>query len=196
VARANDTGTGSVNELWGHWDPVTWSDVHAADVTGQDAAPVLEALAALGAPPSPAVAEFLGQEQLSLVVEQAILHWEAAGLAAAQVVAFRDVQVTIADLPGLQLGLATSNAITLDANAAGYGWYVEIGPQDREAAASRMDLLTAVMHELGHVAGLADDYGAVDSADVMSGWLLPGTRRLPNLADMDAAFADGDWIGD
>ena len=82
-------------------EPIAWSDVHAADVTGPDAAP---ALMALGAPPSPAAAESLGQEQLSLVVEQAILQWEAAGLAAAQLAAFRDVQVVIADLPGLQLG--------------------------------------------------------------------------------------------
>ena len=101
VAKTNDTGTGSVNELWGHWEPIAWSDVHAADVTGQDAAP---ALMALGAPPSPAAAESLGQEQLSLVVEQAIQQWEAAGLAAAQLAAFRHVQVAIADLPGLQLG--------------------------------------------------------------------------------------------
>ncbi len=191
VAKTNETGTGSVNELWGDWSPVVWSDVHAADVTGQE----VPALTALAAAPSPA-AEPLGQEQLSLAVEQAILHWEAAGLTAAPLAAFRDVQVVIADLPGLQLGMATSSAIVLDVNAAGYGWSVEIDPQDRETAASRMDLLTAVLHELGHVAGLADDYGAVDSADVMSGWLLPGTRRLPTLADLDGAFADGTWIAD
>jgi hypothetical protein len=121
------------------------------------------------------------------------------------------VQVTIADLPGLQIGLATSGAIILDANAAGYGWYVDDTPLndfefvDTANSGARpstldsrlqMDLLTAVMHELGHVAGLADDYGAVDSADVMSGWLLPGTRRLPTLADVDLVFGDSDWIAD
>ncbi len=193
VARTNDAGTGSVSGLWGQWAPITWSDVHAADITGPDSGP---ALMALRAPSTPAAAQPLGQEQLSLVVEQAILHWEEAGLTAAPLAAFRDVQVVIADLPGLQLGMATSSAIVLDVNAAGYGWSVEIDPQDRETAASRMDLLTAVLHELGHVAGLADDYGAVDSADVMSGWLLPGVRRLPTLADVDAVFGDSDWIAD
>ena len=33
VAKANDTGTGFVNELWGFWSPITWLDVHVADVT-------------------------------------------------------------------------------------------------------------------------------------------------------------------
>jgi hypothetical protein len=107
--------------------------------------------------------------------------------------AFRHTQVVIADLPGLQLGLATPGAIVLDVNAAGYGWHVEASPQIREPAASRMDLLTAVLHELGHVAGLADQYGGQHSADVMSGWLRPGTRRMPTLADLDAVFGDGDW---
>jgi hypothetical protein len=193
VAKANETGTGSVNELWGHWEPISWSDVHAADVTGQDE---VSALMALGVPPNPAAAESLSQEQLVLVVAQAIQQWEAAGLAATQVAAFRHVQVAVADLPGLQLGLAGSGAIVLDVNAAGYGWYFEAAQENREAAASRMDLLTAVLHELGHVAGLADEYGDPDSGDMMSGWLLPGTRRLPTLADVDAVFGDGDWIVD
>ena len=57
-----------------------------------------------------------------------------------------------------------------------------------------MDLLTAVLHELGHVAGLADHYDDLDSADVMSGWLRPGTRRLPTLSDLDAVFGDSDWL--
>jgi hypothetical protein len=208
VAKANDTGTGSVNQLWGHWEPISWSDVQAANVTGQDAA---LALMALDAPQSAAAAESLGQEQLTLVVEQAIQQWETAGLAAAQLAAFRDMQVAIADLPGLQLGMATSGSIILDVNAAGYGWYADANPlEDFEFVDTansgcrpstldsrlQMNLLTAVMHELGHLAGLADDYGDLDSADVMSGWLLPGTRRLPTLADLDAVFGDSDWIAD
>jgi len=66
--------------------------------------------------------------------------------------------VTIADLPGSQLGLATADSITLDVNAAGYGWYAAAAPQTDDDGAVRMDLLTAVLHELGHVAGLADEY--------------------------------------
>jgi hypothetical protein len=30
----------------------------------------------------------------------------------------------------------------------------------------------------------------------MSGWLRPGTRRLPTLADLDAVFGDSDWLAD
>ena len=42
-------------------------------------------------------------------------------------------------------------------------------------AVSRVDLLTAVMHEFGHVLG--EGHSAGD--DVMEERLSPGTRRLP-----------------
>jgi hypothetical protein len=45
-----------------------------------------------------------------------------------------------------------------------------------------MDLLTVVMHELGHVGGLDDDYSASGHGDVMAGWLLEGERQLPGAA--------------
>jgi hypothetical protein len=53
-----------------------------------------------------------------------------------------------------------------------------------------MDLLTAVMHEMGHVLGLADDS---DAAELMAGLLQPGSRCLPTRADVDAILADNDW---
>jgi hypothetical protein len=42
-----------------------------------------------------------------------------------------------------------------------------------------MDLLTVVAHELGHVLGLDDLYGAEHADDLMSAMLPPGVRRLP-----------------
>ncbi|HPM85387.1 MAG TPA: matrixin family metalloprotease, partial [Candidatus Anammoximicrobium sp.] len=56
---------------------------------------------------------------------------------------------------------------------------------------SQMDLLTAVMHEMGHALGLADLDG--DDA-LMAGVLQPGTRRLPTLADVDQVLAGSDWF--
>jgi hypothetical protein len=41
-----------------------------------------------------------------------------------------------------------------------------------------MDLLTTVLHEFGHILGFAD--ALVGNSDIMFGWLLAGTRRLPN----------------
>jgi hypothetical protein len=50
--------------------------------------------------------------------------------------------ITVADLPGLELGDTVGNAITVDATAAGYGWTVMHQGDDT----LRMDLLTVVRH--------------------------------------------------
>src|SRR5262249_42471619 len=46
-------------------------------------------------------------------------------------------------------------------------------------AFGRMDLLTVVMHELGHTFGLEDLPAARDAHDLMATNLVPGERRLP-----------------
>jgi len=46
-------------------------------------------------------------------------------------------------------------------------------------AANRVDLLTVVMHELGHELGMADVDGTVAVGDLMAETLTPGVRRLP-----------------
>lgn len=45
--------------------------------------------------------------------------------------------------------------------------------------AGQYDLLTTIMHELGHVLGYEDTYAPDQSAALMSGWLQAGERRLP-----------------
>jgi len=93
------------------------------------------------------------------------------------------VAFSIDDLPGSILGLARPQAISIDVNAAGHGWFVDTSPHDdREFAegtvpGSTMDLLSVVMHELGHAAGLADHYDHDHADDLMFGLLQPGTRR-------------------
>ena len=180
---------------------LTAADKDALGVPVQQTIVVSAGLAAFAAPPTPAAAaDLLTLAQLAPVVELAISQWQAAGLDAPRLAALRQVHLAIVDLPGLQLGRATRDTITLDVNAAGYDWShdwsVASASSGCDEVASRMDLLTAVLHELGHVAGLEDQYGELDSADVMSGWLLPGTHRSPTLADVDAAFANSDWRED
>jgi hypothetical protein len=109
----------------------------------------------------------------------------------------------ILDLPGDLLGMTSGQKIQIDIKAAGYGWFVYPTPWDDveltpspvtndltalpgTSAAERADLLTTVLHELGHVLGFEhEDHGVMDET-------LPlGTRRfasdkLPlsrNLAD-------------
>jgi hypothetical protein len=54
----------------------------------------------------------------------------------------------------------------------------------------RVDLLTVVEHELGHLAGLEDLDGATD--ELMSRTLLSGQRRAPRVAEIDAILAEID----
>ena len=56
---------------------------------------------------------------------------------------------------------ASGNTIWLDANAAGYGWFIDPTPADdtefttpgNQGEMNRMDLLTVLEHELGHILG-------------------------------------------
>ena len=48
------------------------------------------------------------------------------------------------------------------------------------AAAGRLDLLTVVMHELGHLLGRGDVDVEVDARDLMNATLPGGVRRLPD----------------
>ena len=56
-----------------------------------------------------------------------------------------------------------------------------------------MDLLTAVLHEFGHVLGLADQHDGLLDLDLMDDRLASGTRRLPTPKDADALFGNGAW---
>jgi hypothetical protein len=89
-----------------------------------------------------------------------------------------EVNVAIEDLPPGQLGEAFGNTITLDINANGAGWYTDLtAPQ-----AGRVDLLTVVAHEIGHL--LSHDHSDV-AGDVMFETLPAGTRRVPELGQME-----------
>jgi hypothetical protein len=55
-----------------------------------------------------------------------------------------------------------------------------------------MDLLTVVMHELGHTAGLADLYDVEAEDDLMYGWLEAGERRTAHEAAVDSVFGSFD----
>ena len=135
----------------------------------------------------------MSQADLQPIVSEAIARWTSAGLDAATLAKLTQVQFVIADLPGSYLGEAEANRIYIDSNAAGYGWFVDPTPAaDEEFAASpsgqqlqavdpravdRIDLLTVVEHELGHVAGFGDLDALADN--VMSGVLGVGVRRNP-----------------
>ena len=128
---------------------------------------------------------------LQPVAEAAIARWVEAGIDAGQRALLESVAFGVADLKGTVLGISSGGFVVVDRNAAGWGWFVDATPMvDEEFFASgysagqvgaRMDLLTVLTHELGHVLGLDDDYAASYSAGVMYGLLDVGQRRMPEV---------------
>ena len=146
---------------------------------------------------------------LEPIVTEAIAEWREAGAPPQAVDAMKDVPFSVTDLAASYLGWSENGQVVIDLDAADHGWFVDPTPEiDEEFEPSeaegqlrtldpqvvdRMDLLTVVAHELGHIAGLKD----LDFSDgLMSDTLSKGIRRKPGLEEIDALFAlyeDPDW---
>src|SRR5262249_9778244 len=129
----------------------------------------------------------------------------------------KDVHIGIADLPDGGPGQLpvigyTAGTVLIDVHAGGFGWVIDptparnsrfvstdlSGPFTAPAggpASGRMDLLTVVMHELGHVYGLADLPLGEGGHDLMAMTLVPGERRLPGQGALTAAPNSGGAVG-
>jgi streptogramin lyase len=141
-------------------------------------------LVAAGANASGGNPDPLTPEELRTVVQEAIARWGAAGIDPAQLSALSQVAVGIADFPGPWLGMAFPGAVWIAQDAAGYGW--SLGDTPGSVASGKVDLLTVVEHELGHVLGLDDNNGS----GLMGLYLAPGVRREP-VPDTSAGLAAG-----
>ncbi|WP_417389721.1 Ig-like domain-containing protein [Gimesia sp.] len=127
-----------------------------------------------------------GDSTIDQVMDEALGIWQdALGLETVP-----DIQLVITNLGGTQLGEGkitgvdsegrpVSGIVTLDDNAAGLGWYSDLDSSvfsdtdlqggvaysaDAEsAAAGHYDLLTVLLHEIGHVLGFTDTYAPFES---------------------------------
>ena len=126
----------------------------------------------------------LTEVDLEAVVSEGIEHWDHQGLPAKSLDALSRIEFVLADLPGHTLGTTSdsTNVIWIDVDAAGHGWNVQSEPA--QLPMSRVDLLSTITHELGHVLGLTHDY--------MEAQLELGHRHLPHLLDDNSStdFAD------
>lgn len=155
--------------------------------------------------PAGSVTTALSQADLDTTIAAALQRWIDAGLTADQLAALQNTVFTTSDLPNWSLGQATTGHVTLDTDAAGKGWYVDATPFDdvefaNAASASRfyatnsalpaghVDLLTTVMHEMGHIVGLEDSYVNQNRNDLMFGYVTLGERRVPTHGEADGAI--------
>jgi Ca2+-binding RTX toxin-like protein len=133
------------------------------------------------ATPAPRRAGRLATEKaVAPLVREAARRWlSAEGLPAT---ALSGVRIVIADLPGQILSQTQGSTIYIDRDAAGWGWYIDRTPgtdsefsrPGNQGEQKRMDLLTALMHEMGHVMGREHE-----TSGVMTGDLRAGERENP-----------------
>jgi Ca2+-binding RTX toxin-like protein len=169
--------------------PVAWRPDNAVRLfaTGFGSGPASNAALAI-----PDIAE------LQSLTDAAVKLLVAGGLDEAAAGRLRTVESAVSDLPMGVLGLADGNRIVIDVDASGVGWFVDKSPLNHSEfgltddvryalappAFGRVDLLSVIVHELGHIIGLhhTDD-------GFMQGTLASGERRLPALREIDAHFA-------
>jgi hypothetical protein len=153
-------------------------------------------------PPAALRAASVGPGAEALTPEQ--LDTAVAGALARLGAALQPVRFEVRDLggDGLALAFPTERVVWLDDDGAGHGWFIDPTPLTDEEfgggaagplraapsgpAEGRMDLLSAVLHGLGHLAGLADVGATAHAADLMGDALAQGTRRT---AALDRVFA-------
>lgn len=139
--------------------------------------PVDELLQAASAGPGK-VNSSISTKQMQPMLKEALAHWRAAGVDTSSLA---KVDIRIADLGGLNLGKAADGIIWIDDNAAGWGWFVDRTPKDNseftrrgnQGEQNRVDLLTVLEHEIGHLLG-----NGHEGDGVMQATLTAGTRQL------------------
>jgi hypothetical protein len=147
----------------------------------------------------------LTQRDLDSVVATAIARWKASGLTDAQLATLQGLKFDIANLPSIYLGEADGNHIRVSTSAGSNGWFINAKAESdalfaKEASATRrytdpasapagrLDLLTTIMHEMGHAIGLPDTYSEKDRDSLMYGYLTKGERRLPRKGQAKGAI--------
>jgi hypothetical protein len=169
--------SGASDEIIGTTQFPVWQMEAGPAPTGQDTSPDLT------------------EAQLEPVVIEAEAIWaQVLGPDSARLAILNGITVQVGDLPAGMLGATVGDAIYIDNDAAGWGWFVDpTAAGDAEfkatsiagvltaipgsAASGHMDLLSTVLHELGNAMGFPEDTGQ----DVTGKVLAPGTRRLPVL---------------
>lgn len=134
--------------------------------------------------------------EIQEVASEVISLFEDAGLNTQLLALASQVEWRIGDLEEDTLARTVDNQITIDRDAAGWGWNKAAARNvdsaqserlNRTLYANRMHLASVIAHELGHVLGLGENDLEVDS--IMYPWLSAGESRL-NPEQIDAVIDD------
>jgi large repetitive protein len=134
------------------------------------------------APAGKTLSELLIQETKQV----AIAEWVSVGISEADRAVLESVQITVTDLPSQILGQANGYQISIDNDAAGQGWDIDLNPLSNVSTGKQqVDLLTLVTHEFGHVLGFGHS-----AQGIMGESLSVGIRIAPTTQDLNEPRRD------
>ena len=139
--------------------------------------------AALEVSSLPANALLAIDASVTALMSEAVSRWQAkadAGeitiIGSSDTPTITSPSLVLQDLAGDEIARTLEDGtIVLDPTAAGHGWFVDATPDTSDDVPSnQIDLLSVLMHEVGHANGLGHDAAA--GTDVMDETITPGTR--------------------